>query len=97
MSETLNIIFPSRRRDDRIIMWGTTPPCAKLTGDSANGFEAALIGDCRFFRLSAENWSPGILRVLQHYPGSNGLSPSASPLLSLTDAVEKGLEEWSEQ
>jgi hypothetical protein len=46
---------PSRRRDDRIIMWGTTPPCVKLTGDSGNGFEAALIGDYRLFRLSAEN------------------------------------------
>ena len=46
---------PSRRRDDRIIMWETTPPCAKLTGDSGSGFEAALIGDCRLFRLSAEN------------------------------------------
>jgi len=46
---------PSRRRDDRIIMWGTTPPCAKLTGDSGSGFEAASIGDCRLFRLSAEN------------------------------------------
>jgi uncharacterized membrane protein YkoI len=31
---------PSRRRDDRIIMWGTTPLCVKLTGDSGNGFEA---------------------------------------------------------
>jgi hypothetical protein len=41
---------PSRRRDDRIIMWGTTLPCAKLTGDSANGFETTLIGDCRWFR-----------------------------------------------
>jgi hypothetical protein len=29
---------PSRRRDDRIVMWGTTPPCAKLTGDSVTGF-----------------------------------------------------------
>src|SRR5713226_2642495 len=46
---------------------GTTPPCAKLTGDSASGFEAALISDCRLFRLSAENQSPGILGVLQHY------------------------------
>jgi len=48
-------------------MWGTTPPCAKLTGDSGSGFEAALIGDCRLFRLSAENQSLGILGVLQHY------------------------------
>ena len=32
-------------------MWGTTPPCRKLTGDSGSGFEAALIGDCRLFRL----------------------------------------------
>jgi hypothetical protein len=32
-------------------MWGTTPPCAKLTGDSGSGFELGLIGDCRLFRL----------------------------------------------
>jgi hypothetical protein len=44
----------SHRRDDRVIMRGTTRPSAKLTGDSACGFEAALIGDCRLFRLSAE-------------------------------------------
>jgi hypothetical protein len=36
-------------------MWGATPPCAKLTGDSGNGFEAALIGDCGLFGLFAEN------------------------------------------
>jgi hypothetical protein len=53
-------------------MWGTTPSSAKLTGDSGSGFEAALIGDCRLFRLSAENWSPGILGVLQHYQGKTG-------------------------
>jgi hypothetical protein len=53
-------------------MWGTTPPYAKLTGDSANRFEAALIGACRLFHLSAENSSLGILGVLQHYPSMNG-------------------------
>jgi hypothetical protein len=31
------------------------PPCAKLTGDSGSGFEAALIGDYRLFRALAEN------------------------------------------
>jgi hypothetical protein len=46
---------PSRRRNDRIIMWGTTPPCVKLTGDSGNGFKTALIGGCRLFRLFAKN------------------------------------------
>ena len=50
-----------------IIMWGTTPPCAKLTGDSGNGFEAALIGDCRLFRPLAENQPQCLLRLLQHY------------------------------
>ena len=34
---------------------GTTRPCAKLTGDSGSGFEAAFISDCRLFPLSAEN------------------------------------------
>jgi hypothetical protein len=35
-------------------MWGTTPSCAKLTGDSDNGFEAALMGDRRLFRSLAK-------------------------------------------
>jgi hypothetical protein len=54
-------------------MWGTTPPCRKLTGDSGSGFEAALIGDCRLFRLSAENQPPGLLGVLQHYLPEDGV------------------------
>jgi len=33
---------------------GNYAPCAKLTSDSGSGFEAALFGDCRLFRLSAE-------------------------------------------
>jgi hypothetical protein len=48
---------------------GTTPPCVKLTGDSGNEFEAALIGDCRLFRLFAENYSHSVLGLLQHYRG----------------------------
>jgi hypothetical protein len=48
-------------------MWGTTPPCAKLTGDSGNGFEAVLIGDCRLFRALAENQPQCFLGLLQHY------------------------------
>jgi hypothetical protein len=40
-------------------MWGTTPPRAKLTGDSGNGFAAALIDDCRLFRPLAENQPQG--------------------------------------
>src|SRR2546430_1671879 len=43
------------RRDDRIITWGTTLSGAKLTGDSDNGSEATLTGDCRLFRSFAEN------------------------------------------
>src|ERR1700736_1641089 len=58
---------PNRGRDDRIIMWGTTRPCAKRTGDSGNGFEAALICDCRLFRPLAENQPRGFLGLLQHY------------------------------
>ena len=38
-------------------MWGTTSPYDKLTGDFGDGFEVALIGDCRLFRPLAENWS----------------------------------------
>jgi hypothetical protein len=46
-------------------MWGTTPRCAKLTGDSGIGFEAALIGDCRLFRPLAKNQPQGFLGLLQ--------------------------------
>jgi hypothetical protein len=48
----------SRRRDDRIIMRGTTLPCIKLAGDSGGGFDAALIGGCRLFPLSTESSHP---------------------------------------
>jgi hypothetical protein len=58
---------PSRRRGDQIIMWVTTPPCAKLTGDSANGFETTLIGDRRSFRPLAKNQPQRLLGLLQHY------------------------------
>ena len=43
--------FPSRRRGDRIIMWGTTSSCDELTGDFGGAFEAASIDDCSLFRL----------------------------------------------
>src|SRR5260370_30200561 len=46
-------------------MWGTTPACAKLTGDSGNGFEAALIGDCLLLRPLAGNQPQCLLRLLQ--------------------------------
>jgi hypothetical protein len=48
-------------------MWGTTPPCAKLTGDAGNGFEATLIGDFRSFRPLAENQPQCLLGLLQQY------------------------------
>jgi hypothetical protein len=69
---SLKTNFPSRGCGDRIIMWGSTPPCVKLTGDSGNGFEAALIGDCRLFRLFAENYSHSVLGLLQHNPLRSG-------------------------
>jgi hypothetical protein len=48
-------------------MWGTTPPCAKLTGDTGNGFEATLIGDFRSFRPLAEKQPQRLLGLLQRY------------------------------
>src|SRR5262245_45734486 len=51
---------------------GTTPPCAKLTGDSSSGFEATLINDFRLFRFLAENWPKRLLGLLQRYQGHNG-------------------------
>jgi hypothetical protein len=53
-------------------MWGTTSPCAKLTGDSHNGFETALIGDCRLFLPLAENQPQCLWGLLQHYQGQSG-------------------------
>jgi hypothetical protein len=55
-------------------MWGTTPPCVKLTGDSGNGFEAALIGDCRLFRLFAENYSAQRFGTFATQSANNGRS-----------------------
>src|SRR5882724_3375532 len=48
-------------------MWGTTSPCAKLTGDSGNAFEAASICDLSSFRTLAENQPQCLLGLLQHY------------------------------
>ncbi len=67
LARELDSNSPSRRRDDRIIMRGTTPPCAKLTGDSGNGLLAALIGDCRLFHPLAENQPQDFLGLLQHH------------------------------
>src|SRR6202047_873408 len=67
-------IFPSRRRHDRIIMWETTSPCAKLTGDSHNGFETALIGDCRLFLPLVENQPQCLWGLLQHYRHETDMS-----------------------
>jgi hypothetical protein len=67
LARELDTNSPSRRRDDRIIMCGTTPPCAKLTGDSGKGFQPALIGDCRLFRPLAENQPQDFLGHLQHH------------------------------
>jgi hypothetical protein len=39
----------------------------QLTGDSGNGFEAALIDDRRSFRPLAENQPQSFLGFLQHY------------------------------
>jgi hypothetical protein len=39
----------------------------QLTGDSGNGFEAALIDDRRSFRPLAENQPQSFLGLLQHY------------------------------
>jgi hypothetical protein len=53
------------------MMWGTTSPSAKLTGDSGSAFEALLIGDCRLFRSLAENLPLRLLGLLQQYlPGA---------------------------
>ena len=67
LARELDTNSPSRRRDDRITMCGTTSPCAKLTGDSGKGFQQALIGDCRLFRPLAENQPWDFLGLLQHH------------------------------
>jgi hypothetical protein len=51
------------------MMWGTTPPCAKLTGDSGSGFEAALIGEYRLFCRDVGSWArSGHSNTLLGYP-----------------------------
>ncbi len=62
----LNTIFPGYRRGDRIIMWGTTSTGVELTGNFGGALEDTWIGDCRLVRLLAENWSRGVLGLLQH-------------------------------
>jgi hypothetical protein len=47
--------FPGYRRDDRILMWGTTASGDELTGDFGGTFEATSIGDRSLFRPFAEN------------------------------------------
>jgi hypothetical protein len=49
------------------MMWGTTAPYAKLTGDSGSAFEALSIGDCRLFRSLVENSPLRLLGLLQQY------------------------------
>jgi hypothetical protein len=46
---------------------GTTSPGGELTGDFGNKLEAISIGDGGLFRLLAENYSHGILGLLQQY------------------------------
>jgi len=60
-------------------MWGTTSPWAKLTGDSHNGFETALIGDCRLFLPLAENLPQCLWGLLQHYRAISGLNSDIEP------------------
>jgi hypothetical protein len=48
-------------------MWGTTSSSDELTGDFGDRLEATSIGDCPFYRLLAENYSYGILGLLQQY------------------------------
>src|ERR1700759_1043906 len=75
---------PSRRCDDWMTTWGTTPQRAKLVGDSGIGFEALSTGDCRLFRFSARNWPLRLLGLLQH-----GVIPGSSQ----TKAKESALQE----
>jgi hypothetical protein len=51
----LKVSEPQARRLKSDVGEGITPPCAKLTGDSGSGFEAALIDEYRLFRALAEN------------------------------------------
>jgi hypothetical protein len=50
-------------------MWGTTSPCAKLTDESRNEFEIALISDCGLFCPLAGNQPQRLLGLWQHYLG----------------------------
>jgi len=48
-------------------MWGTTSTGDELAGNFAGALEDLSIGDRRLFRRLAENYSQGILGLLQHY------------------------------
>jgi len=46
---------PGRRRVDRIVIRGTPSIGDELTSDFGGALEDTSIGDCRLFRLLAEN------------------------------------------
>jgi hypothetical protein len=79
-STGLKFCGPYARRSNNNV--GGYPPRAKLTGDSGNAFEAALICDLRSFRTLAENQPLCLLGLLQHYPADSGHS-WAGPLKAL--------------
>jgi hypothetical protein len=72
------------------LIWGTTAFCDEFTGDFGGAFKATSIGVCRLFCRLAENWSHGILGLLQHYQGgkqTSRLRASMSEDDPLTDIV----------
>jgi hypothetical protein len=61
------------------MMWGTTSPSAKLTGDSGSAFEALLIDDCRLFRSLAEKLAAAPFGTFATISANNGRRLKAVP------------------
>jgi hypothetical protein len=84
-STGLKFCGPCARRSNNNV--GATPPRAKLTGDSGNAFEAALICDLRSFRTLAENQPLCLLGLLQHYRHFSDLTGWSDDARSRGDTV----------
>jgi hypothetical protein len=73
-------------------MWGTTPPCAKLTGNSGNAFEAALICDLRSFRALAENQPQCLFEGLADKLNSEQIGVTLASVWTLAASASRQVE-----
>ena len=69
----------------RVMIRGTSSPCAKFMGDFGSATEAVQIIDLFSFQVFAKNFDRCNFRVLQHNPADSGHSWSG--LLKVREAV----------